>query len=83
MVRLSDAWAGRVDLFEAFLAGYGRSLTAAEEASLVIDAALDFRERDHDGVAHRDPELVKRGRRTPARLRAEHRAALSPIGGSP
>jgi hypothetical protein len=29
LVRLSDAWVGRPDLFEAFLAGYGRSLTAA------------------------------------------------------
>ncbi|MER5549781.1 phosphotransferase [Streptomyces sp. NPDC002589] len=41
LVRLSDAWVGRADLFEAFLAGYGRSLTAAEEARLVVDTALD------------------------------------------
>ncbi|MEU2992874.1 phosphotransferase [Streptomyces sp. NPDC001758] len=80
LVRLSDAWAGRVDLFEAFLAGYGRSLTAAEEARLVIDAALDSVSGIAYGVAHRDPELVERGRRTLARLRAEHRAALSPTG---
>jgi hypothetical protein len=41
LVRLSDAWDGRPDLFDAFLAGYGRSLTGAEEARLVIDMALD------------------------------------------
>ncbi|MEU9472193.1 phosphotransferase [Streptomyces avermitilis] len=80
LVRLSDAWAGRVELFEAFLAGYGRSLTATEEARLVIDAALDSVSGIAYGVAHRDPELIERGRRTLARLRVEHRAALSPTG---
>ncbi|MFE7352437.1 phosphotransferase [Streptomyces sp. NPDC057543] len=80
LVRLSDAWAGRPDLFEAFLAGYGRSLTAAEEARLVIDAALDSVSGISYGAAHGDSELVERGRRTLARLRAEHRAALSPTG---
>ncbi|MCQ9182420.1 phosphotransferase [Streptomyces sp. IBSBF 2953] len=80
LVRLSDAWAGRDDLFEAFLAGYGRSLTAAEEARLVIDAALDSVSGIAYGAAHGDPELVERGRRTLARLRAEHRAALSTTG---
>ncbi|MFD8882160.1 phosphotransferase [Streptomyces erythrochromogenes] len=80
LVRLSDAWAGRDDLFEAFLAGYGRTLTAAEQARLVIDAALDSVSGIAYGAAHGDPELVERGRRTLARLRAEHRAALSPTG---
>lgn len=80
LVRLSDAWAGRPDLFEAFLAGYGRSLTAAEQARLVIDVALDSVSGISYGAAHGDPELVERGRRTLARLRAEHRAALSPTG---
>ncbi|WP_250305071.1 phosphotransferase [Streptomyces sp. A 4/2] len=80
LVRRSDAWAGRPDLFEAFLAGYGRSLTAAEEARLVIDAALDSVSGISYGAAHGDPELVERGRRTLARLRAEHHAALSPTG---
>ncbi|WP_330334638.1 phosphotransferase [Streptomyces sp. NBC_00536] len=80
LVRLSDAWAGRPDLFEAFLAGYGRSLTAAEEARLAIEAALDSVSGIAYGAAHGDPELVERGRRTLTRLRAEHRAALSPTG---
>ncbi|MGV9654470.1 phosphotransferase [Streptomyces sp. NPDC003554] len=80
LVRLSDAWVGRPDLFEAFLAGYGRPLTAAEQARLVIDAALDSVSGLSYGVAHGDPELVERGRRTLARLRAEHRATLSPTG---
>lgn len=82
LVRLSDAWAGRPDLFEAFLAGYGRPLTAAEQARLVIDAALDSVSGIAYGAAHGDPELVERGR-TLARLRAEHRAALSPTGDAP
>ncbi|MFH8634900.1 phosphotransferase [Streptomyces lydicus] len=80
LVRLSDAWASRPDLFEAFLAGYGRSLTAAEEARLVIDAALDSVSGIAYGAAHGDPELIERGRRTLARLRAEHRRALSSTG---
>ncbi|MER7688201.1 phosphotransferase [Streptomyces sp. NPDC097610] len=83
LVRLSDAWAGRDDLFEAFLAGYGRTLTAAEQARLVIDAALDSVSGIAYGAAHGDPELVERGRRTLARLRAEHRTALSPTGDAP
>jgi ADP-ribose pyrophosphatase YjhB (NUDIX family) len=81
LVRLSDAWVGRPDLFEAFVSGYGRSLTAAEEARLVIDAALDSVSGIAYGAAHGDPELVERGRRTLARLRAEHRAGLSPPTG--
>ncbi|MFF3420686.1 phosphotransferase [Streptomyces sp. NPDC002698] len=80
LVRLSDAWVGRPDLFEAFIAGYGRSLTAAEQGRLVIDAALDSVSGISYGIAHGDPELVERGRRTLTRLRAEHRAVLSPTG---
>ncbi|MEV7157045.1 phosphotransferase [Streptomyces misionensis] len=80
LVRLSDAWHGRDDLYKAFLAGYSRPLTPAEEARLVIDAALDSVSGIAYGAAHGDPELVERGRRTLARLRAEHRAALSPAG---
>ncbi|MEU9212772.1 aminoglycoside phosphotransferase family protein [Streptomyces sp. NPDC048415] len=77
LVRLSDAWVGRPDLFEAFLAGYGRSLTAAEEARLVIDAALDSVSGIAYGAAHGDSELVERGHRTLARLRTKHDATLS------
>jgi 8-oxo-dGTP pyrophosphatase MutT (NUDIX family) len=80
LVRLSDAWAGRPDLFDAFLAGYGRSLTGAEEARLGIDMALDAVSGIAFGVAHGDPELVERGRRTLARLRAEHHAPLPSTG---
>ncbi|WP_328455518.1 phosphotransferase [Streptomyces sp. NBC_00386] len=83
LVRLSDAWVGRPDLFEAFLAGYGRSLTDAEEARLGIDMALDAVSGIAFGVAHGDPELVERGRRTLARLRAEHHAPLSSTGDAP
>jgi hypothetical protein len=80
LVRLSDAWHGRPELYEAFLAGYGRPLTPAEEARLVIDAALDSVSGIAYGSAHGDPELVERGRRTLARLRAAHHDSLSPAG---
>lgn len=83
LVRLSDAWAGRPDLYAAFLSGYGRSLTAVEEARLVIDAALDSVSGISYGAAHGDPELIERGRRTLARLRAEHSTALPPTGDAP
>lgn len=35
------------------------------------------------GVAHGDPESVEHGRRTLARLRAEHHAPLSSTGDAP
>lgn len=72
LVRLSDAWHGRPDLLAAFLAGYGRPLSPAEQARLVIDAALDSVSGIAYGSDHGDLELVERGRRTLARLRAEH-----------
>ncbi|MEV7794123.1 phosphotransferase [Streptomyces sp. NPDC087512] len=80
LVRLSDAWDGRPDLYEAFLTGYGRLLTAAEDARLVIDTALDAVSGIAYGAAHGDPELVERGRRTLSRLRAEPHAPLSSTG---
>ncbi|WP_326806804.1 phosphotransferase [Streptomyces sp. NBC_01775] len=73
LVRLSDAWAGRPDLFDAFLTGYGRKLTPLEERRLVTDSALDSLSGMRFGTAHGDPELVERGRRTLTHLRAEHR----------
>ncbi|MFE6490711.1 phosphotransferase [Streptomyces sp. NPDC057748] len=83
LVRLSDAWAHRPDLYEAFLAGYGRTLTDAEESRLVIDSALDAVSGVAFGAAHGDPELDERGRRTPARLRTERRSRNSLTGESP
>jgi hypothetical protein len=74
-VRLSDAWAGRPDLYEALLAGYGRPLTDVEEERLFVDAALDALSGIQFGAAHGDPGLVERGKRTLKRLRA---AAVSP-----
>ncbi|MFI0219802.1 phosphotransferase [Streptomyces lydicus] len=81
MVRLSDAWANRADLYEAFMAGYGRTLTTAEEARLIIDIALDAVSGIQFGIAHGDPELVERGHRTLARLRADH-TSNSPAEGA-
>ncbi|MFD9586155.1 aminoglycoside phosphotransferase family protein [Streptomyces sp. NPDC059980] len=80
LVRLSDAWHGRPDLLAGFLAGYGRPLTPAEQARLVTDTALDAVSAIAYGAAHADPELVERGRRTLARLRAEHHDSPSPTG---
>jgi len=71
--------AGCLDLYEASVSGYGRSLTPAEEARLVIDIALDAMSGIQFGAAHGDPELVERGHRMLARLRAERRHN-SPMG---
>ncbi|MFJ8752146.1 phosphotransferase [Streptomyces sp. NPDC102441] len=83
LVRLSDAWAARPDVYEAFWAGYGRRLTGAEEARLVIESALDSVSGIAFGVAHGDLELAERGRRTLARLRAEHCPSDSSAGDVP
>ncbi|WP_369203268.1 phosphotransferase [Streptomyces sp. PU-14G] len=72
LVRLSDAWAGRPDLYDAFLAGYGRTLTPAEQEHLAADSALDALSGISYGATHGDPELLERGRRTLARLRADN-----------
>ncbi|MFD7537506.1 phosphotransferase [Streptomyces sp. NPDC059819] len=80
LVRLSDAWADRPDLRDAFQAGYGRALLPAEEARFVIDAALDSVSGISYGLAHGDPELVERGRRTLARLRAEQDTSTAATG---
>ncbi|MDX3402440.1 hypothetical protein B0E38_01425 [Streptomyces sp. 111WW2] len=69
-MRLSDAWAGRPDLYEAVMDGYGRPFTPAEEEHLAVLAALDALSGIQYGAAHGDPELVERGTRTLARLRA-------------
>ncbi|MDF6066755.1 hypothetical protein H8R03_33180 [Streptomyces sp. JH010] len=46
----------------------------------MIDAALDSVSGISYGLAHGDPELVERGQRTLARLRAEHAARVTPAG---
>lgn len=71
LVRLADAWAGRPELYAVFMDGYGRALTAVEEARLVIDQALDSVSGIAYGGALGDPELLERGRRTLSRLRAQ------------
>ncbi|MFE7409738.1 phosphotransferase [Streptomyces laurentii] len=70
LVRLSDAWHGRPDLRAAFMQGYGRALTVAEEATLTVLSVLDAVSGISYGSAHSDPELVERGRRALARLRS-------------
>ncbi|ALO98605.1 NUDIX hydrolase [Streptomyces hygroscopicus subsp. limoneus] len=72
-VRLSDAWHGRPDLFQAVMDGYGRRFTPDEEAHLTVLSVLDAVSGISYGAAHGDPELVERGRRTLARLRAAQR----------
>nr|WP_024127531.1 phosphotransferase [Streptomyces sp. F12]AHE40294.1 NUDIX hydrolase [Streptomyces sp. F12] len=72
-VRLSDAWHGRPDLLQAVMDGYGRPFTPEEEAHLTVLSVLDSVSGISYGAVHGDPELVERGRRTLARLRAAGR----------
>ncbi|MEU8543885.1 phosphotransferase [Streptomyces sp. NPDC048717] len=72
-VRLSDAWHGRPDLFQAVMDGYGRPLTPEEENQLTVLSVLDAVSGISYGAAHGDPELVERGLRTLARLRTAQR----------
>ncbi|MFA7764797.1 phosphotransferase [Streptomyces sp. NRRL S-448] len=69
-VRLADAWHGRPDLFEALIEGYGRPLTPAEEQYMEVLTVLDSASGIAYGAANHDPELIERGRRALARLRA-------------
>lgn len=68
LVRLSDQWHGRPDLEEAFLNGYGRTLTADEVELWECETGLDALSGIQFGMTHHDPELVERGHRTLARL---------------
>ena len=71
LVRLEyGPWDGRPGLRASFLAGYGRSLTAAEEAALPGLAALDALSGLLWGTAASDQDVVARARRTLARLSA-------------
>ncbi|MER7468404.1 NUDIX domain-containing protein [Streptomyces sp. NPDC097981] len=72
MVRLCDTWTGRPDLRAAFLDGYGRALTPAEELRLGCEAAFDAVSGIAYGASHDDPEVTERGHRTLRRLRAQH-----------
>ncbi|MFD6464831.1 NUDIX domain-containing protein [Streptomyces goshikiensis] len=73
MVRLSDTWTGRPDLRAAFLDGYGRPLTPAEELRLDCEAAFDAVSGIAYGTSHDDPEVTERGHRTLRRLHTIHR----------
>ncbi|MEU7316487.1 phosphotransferase [Streptomyces sp. NPDC007083] len=75
LVRLSDAWSDRPDLYEALLDGYGRALTDTEQERLVTDTALDAVSGIAFGATQGDPEVVERGRRTLVRLRSTPRCA--------
>ena len=55
----------------AFMADYGRKLTPTQEQHLTVDAALDALSGIQYGAANGDREVLERGRRTLARLRAE------------
>lgn len=69
MVRLSDTWTGRPDLRAAFLGGYGRPLTEAEELRLACESAFDAVSGIAYGTSHADPEVTERARRTLHHLR--------------
>ncbi|MEV7565666.1 phosphotransferase [Streptomyces tanashiensis] len=70
LVRLLDHFDGREDLCRAFFGGYGQRFTVLEQAHLATEAVLDAVSGIGYGIAHGDPELVERGRRTLARSRA-------------
>ncbi|WP_328971575.1 MULTISPECIES: phosphotransferase [Streptomyces] len=74
MVRLSDTWTGRDDLKAAFLSGYGRQLDPDEELRLDCEAAFDAVSGIAYGMAHGDPEVTERGRRTLLRLHTARRS---------
>ncbi|WP_326751280.1 hypothetical protein OIE73_03985 [Streptomyces hirsutus] len=71
LVRLADAWATQPRLYDAFMAGYSRELTPAEEERFVIDSALDALSGIQYGATHSDAETQDRGHRALARLRAQ------------
>ncbi|MGA5819920.1 phosphotransferase family protein [Kitasatospora sp. NPDC094028] len=77
-IRLSDAWFGRPDLHAAVMAGYGRHLSQAEEEHLAVHQVLDAVSGIQFGISHGDPELVERGRRTLAQLRATRGSGIAP-----
>ena len=71
LVRLEyGTWDGKPHLREAFIDGYGRQLTAAEETALHSLAALDALSAIQWGTANSDQRVVDRGYRTLARLEA-------------
>ncbi|MGW6982183.1 phosphotransferase [Streptomyces sp. NPDC054932] len=78
MARLSDTWTGRPDLRAAFLDGYGRALTPAEELRLDCESAFDAVSGIACGTARDDPEVAERGRRTLLGLRLRLRATGLP-----
>ncbi|MFB6901535.1 phosphotransferase [Streptomyces hydrogenans] len=80
--RIVDHFDGREDLAAAFFAGYGRPLTGAEEAHLAAAAALDSVSGISFGTRSGDPELVERGRRILALLRAGTTWPYARPGGS-
>ncbi|MET7457221.1 phosphotransferase [Streptomyces sp. NPDC005574] len=73
LVRFSDAWAAQPGLHDAFMSGYGRELTPAEEERFVIDSTLDALSGIQYGAAHADAETRQRGHRTLACLRDQER----------
>ncbi|WP_327720376.1 aminoglycoside phosphotransferase family protein [Streptomyces sp. NBC_00490] len=73
LVRLSDAWATQPRLHDAFMSGYGRALTPAEEERFVVDSTLDALSGIQYGATQADAETQERGYRTLARLRSQSR----------
>ncbi|MFJ1654517.1 phosphotransferase enzyme family protein [Streptomyces sp. NPDC088337] len=73
LVRLADAWATQPRLHDAFMSGYGRQLTPAEEERFVVDSTLDALSGIQYGATHADVETQERGHRTLARLRSQGR----------
>lgn len=81
LVRLSDAWATQPLLHDAFMSGYGRALTPAEEERIVVDSTLDAVSGIQYGATHADAETQQRGHRTLARLRSHARLGRAESNG--
>lgn len=71
LVRLSDARAAQPLLHDAFMSGYGRDPTPAEEERFVVDSTLDALSASQYGATHPDTETRQRGHRTLARVRSQ------------
>jgi len=69
LVRLEyGAWDQRPDLRDAFMGGYGRTLTSTEAKAMRFLAALDALSGLHWGISNHDHEVTSRARRTLDRL---------------
>ncbi|MGW2689783.1 phosphotransferase enzyme family protein [Streptomyces sp. NPDC001414] len=78
LARLAEVWAGRPDLYDHLLAGYGGGLDAVDRVRLVMEASRHALAQVRAGARRGDYALVSRGRRTLRHLRASSSRAPGP-----